>query len=155
MESKEEISAHLRVAERAAAAPYVDYPKDPWWSVPAIGLLAVLFVLGTHVQLRTDLPSLVGVLLNLSVGGSGIAYYWWQRRRRGTMPQGDAPREVSRVMWAFIVGAVLVCAVLLLLAAVAPLWLALPAAFLLVSASMLWYGRAYEEAAAQVRNRLA
>ena len=33
--------------------------------------------------------------------------------------------------------------------------LALPAAFLLVSASMFWYGRAYEKAAAQVRNRLA
>lgn len=154
MESKDEVRDQLRAAERAAAAPYVDYPKDPWWTVPGFGALASLFVLGVNLRQQSDLPDWAGTLPLALVAASVCGYVLWQRRRRGIAPSGKAPREVSRVLWRFVLGAFVVAVVMFVLADLAPLWLAVPFAFVFASGGMLWFGRAYDRAAAQARERL-
>lgn len=155
MESDRQLRERLLLAERAAAAPYVDYPRDPWWIAPGFGLLAVLFVLGINLRERPDGSGWLGSLMSLAVVLAAGGFLRWQRRRRGTMPAGKAPREVKRVLVGFVVGASIVAVALFTLADTAPLWLALPAAFAVTTAGMLWYGAAYDHAAAKVKERLA
>ena len=155
MESRDEVRDRLRAAEWGAAAPYVDYPKDPWWVVPGFGALASLFVLGVNIGERADVPDVVAALLMALVALSSWGYVSWQRRRRGTAPSGKAPREIDRVLWWFVVGAVVVAVALFVLADWAPLWLGVPVAFVLTAAGMFWFGSAYARASAKVRERLA
>lgn len=154
MESEDEIRDQLRAAERAAAAPYVDYPKDPWWTVPGFGALAALFVLSIDLRGQSNMPGWSGTLLLALFMACVIGYLWWQRQRRGTMPSGNAPPEFKRVMWGFALGALVVGVGLFVLADLASLWLAVPSAFVIASVGTLWFGRAYDRAAAQVRERL-
>lgn len=155
VESDDEVRDQLRTVERAAAAPYVDYPRDPWWVVPAFGALASLLVLGIDLSGHSDVPDVLGVLLMAFVALSAWGYAWWQYRRRGTAPSGKVPQELNRVLWWFVAGAIVVAVAMFLLADWAPLWLGMPVAFVLASAGMSWFGRAYERAAAKVRERLA
>lgn len=154
MESNDEIRAQLRAIDRAAAAPYVDYPKNPWWAVPAFATVAPLFVLGVNLSERSDVPDALAALLMAIVVISAWGYAWWQYRRWGAAPADKAPREVNRVMWGFVAGAVVVGVALFMLADWAPLWLAMPTAFMLVAAGLFWFGRAYARAAQKVRERL-
>lgn len=62
--------------------------------------------------------------------------------------------EITRVFWWFISGAIVIGFAVLTLGYSAPLWLALPVAFVVGTAALLWYGRAYDRAAARVRKRL-
>lgn len=150
MENNDEMRAQLRAAERAEAAPYVDYPEDPRWAAPAFGGLALLLALTASLHDRPVFSSLLSMLVVLSVMG----YVIWQRRRRGTQPSGKAPREISQVIWGFVAGAIVIGFALLSLGYSAPLWLALPVAFVVGTAGLLWFGRAYDRAAARVRERL-
>ena len=154
MKGPDEIREQLRAVERAAAAPYLNYPKNPWWVVPAFGALASLFILGVHLSKRSDLSNALWTALMALVAISAWGYTWWQYRRWGAAPAGKAPREVNRAMWWFVAGAVVVAVALLLLADRAPLWLGMPTAFVLTSAGVFWFGRAYARAAARVRERL-
>lgn len=150
----DEIRDRLRTDEQAAAAPYLNYPTDPWWVVPGFGVAASLFVLGVNLHAQPDVSDWVGTALQALVVVCAWGYAWWQRRRRGTMPSGRAPREVNRALWGFIVGAVVVAVALFVLADWTPLWVGTPAAFVLASAGMLWFGRAYDRASAKARERL-
>lgn len=154
MES-DELRDQLRAADRAAAAPYLDYPKEPWWVVPAFGALASLFVLGVGLRDRPDVPGVLWALIMALVALSAVGYVSWQRRRRGATPSGRAPQEVNRVLWWFVGGAIGVAVVLFLLADWAPWWVGMPAAFVLASGGLFWFGRAYARAVAKVRERLA
>lgn len=155
MESKDEARDQLRAAERAAAATYVDYPKDPWWFTPGFGVLAVLLVVMIKLQEQPQTPGWIATLLMVLILAGSLGALRFQRNRRGTLPSGRAPREVNRVLWGFILGAVVVAVTLFVLADLAPLWLAVPAAFLLTSGGLVWFGHAYDRAATQVRKRLA
>lgn len=88
MESNDEVRAQLRAAERAEAAPYVDYPQDPRWTAPAFGVLASLLVLTANLHNNPALSSTLSMLVMLCV----LGYALWQRRRRGTQPSGKPPR---------------------------------------------------------------
>lgn len=70
------------------------------------------------------------------------------------MPSGKAPSEFNQVLWGFALGALVVGVTLFALADLAPLWLAIPSAFVIAFVGMLWFGRAYNRAAARVRERL-
>lgn len=131
----------------------MDYPKDPWWTVPGFGALASIFVLGVNLREHSNMPDWAGTLPMALVAACACGYALWQRRRRGTMPSGKAPREINRILWGFVLGAVVVVVAMFLLANLAPLWLAVPCAFVLASGGMLWFGHAYDRAATQVRER--
>lgn len=155
MESDDGYREHLREVERAAAAPYVTVLQHPWWAVPAFGALASLYVLGVELSSRPEVSRILATSLMALLAGSTWVYAYWQRRRSGVSPSGKAPREIDRVMWCYVAGAVVVAIVLILLADLAPLWIGMPAAFILAATGILWFGRAYARAAARVRERLA
>lgn len=106
MESDADAETLLAVAERAGAAPYVDYPPTPRWYPPATGLWAAAFVLvltgawGDAVVFVPGLAVLIGIEL---------AFLAWYRRLRGTMPAiAGAPPEFTRIFRWYAVGVVAV-----------------------------------------------
>jgi len=151
MESNNEAREQLRAAERAEAAPYVDYPPDPRWISPAFGVLATLLALAANLHDHPGWSSVPSTLVVLGV----VGYVLWQRRRRGTQPYGTAPRELTRVYRWYLGGAIVIGTALLVMGYWAPLWLALPVAFLAGTLGLLWFIRAYDRAATRVRKRLA
>jgi len=140
----------LREAERAAAAPFVDYPATPLWYSPAVG--AWFTALAAIVWYRPDtkyaIPAIV-VLIAL-VG----AFVSWHTRVRGTMPTlTGAPRELRGPMLSYGVGVVVIAAIVI------PMGMWEPTAgvivtFVLVTVGIAAYEGAYARAARAVRKRL-
>lgn len=148
MESSE-IRAALRDADRAEAAPWVVYPPTPRWYPPATGVWAAALVL--------VLGGLDGMAHKLGLAGLvavELGFLAWYRRYRGTWPTGSAPRELRPALVWFVVGALVVVAVLLLVHVVVGLWPTAVVALAGVTALMAWYERAYAAAAARARERL-
>ena len=152
MESIEEIREQQRVAERAAAAPYVDYPPTPLWYPPLMGLWAfAATVLFTHPH-ASGAVRVVGELVLLA---AVFALVWWQRRVRGVWPTGRAPREIRRVMAGFVAGTVVVVGLVVGLRVAANVWVAAGVALVVVTMGLVWYEKAYARASDRVRERLA
>ncbi len=159
MES-DEIRETLREAERAAAAPWVDYPRDPAWHALALSVAGPMFVL-IGAQLfgalagRATVIALPSVVLSLLV----VLVVTDQRRRRGTWPTGAMPTELRALLPGYIAGAIVLAVVFAGAGALAPapvpLVLALVLAYGVTFAGVRWYLRAYDRAAARVRERLA
>lgn len=154
MENSEGLREQIRAAERAAAAPYVDYRPDPWWVAPGFGLIAALLVLGIGLRSQTNAPGWASTVPMAAVVVCVLVYVRWQRRRLGTLPSGKAPREVRRVLRVYIVAGLLVGLGLFLLADLVSLWWGLPIAFAVTTGAMAWYISAYSHAAERVRERL-
>jgi hypothetical protein len=140
----------LAEAERAAAAPYVDYPRTPTWYPPAVGVWAAALVAVLGVEGHTLRSAGLAALLVLEA-----LFLAWYRRKRGVMPNlRGAPREIAREMRWYVVGAVVVVAVVGGAFAVSSL-LAAAVALVLVTVGVAAYERRYEAAAARTRDRLA
>lgn len=151
MESERgELAAELRQADRAAAAPWIDYPATPAWYPVATGLWAALFCL--TMAIPDESPKRALALLALVL--IELAFVAWYRRRRGTWPRGRAPEEISKVMRAFVLGALAVLGVVGLTLWLAAPWVAAIVAFVVVTPSVAWYERVYAAAAARARTRL-
>ena len=155
MESNE-ISEELREAERAAAAPYVTYPKEPWWALWALSCVLPLLTLALHETRQGSEgsgPLLVmpSVLISVIV----VVVVTAQRKRQGALPAGKAPNELQRVYRWYFVGAAMFGVGAIALGLLTPLIVSLPIAFLLNLGGLLWFGYSYERAAARVRARLA
>jgi hypothetical protein len=150
MESFSDPRQDLADAERAAAAPYVDYPKTPAWYPPAVGIWAAALVAIIGVDDHTVRSAgLVGLIV------LEVLFLAWYRRKRGVMPNlRGAPREIAREMRWYVVGALVVVAVAGAAFTVSSL-LAAAVALVLVTAGVAVYERRYEVAAARTRDRLA
>ena len=142
----------LAMAERAGAAPYIDYPPTPRWYPFVVGGWSALIVLAAGIS--GEHAMLGAVLLALLVG-SEFAFLAWYRRYRRVMPSmTGAPREIAAAFRRFFIGTVVV------LSACAGIyaWLGpLPAAavtFCLVTLAIALYERDYAAAAAVARARL-
>lgn len=150
MESESDVARALRTADRAAAAPYIDYPPTPKWYPPATGLWAGAFCLATGIPDGSPLRALA----LLALVAVELAFIAWYRRYRGTWPRGRAPEEIRTVLVAFVVGAAVVIAVLALTLWAAPVWVAAIVAVAVVTPVVAWYENAYAAAATRARTRL-
>lgn len=152
METTPDPREQLDEAERAAAAPYVDYPRTPTWYAPAVGawsaaLVAVLATLTSH-----PVPSVVVLVVLVAAEGGFIA---WYRTKRGTMPSmRQVPPEIRSEMTRYLVGLVVVMAAVVAAAVLLPWVFAAVLAFVLVTAGLTVYERRYGRAAAATRARL-
>ncbi|HXH56004.1 hypothetical protein [Iamia sp.] len=153
MESDRTPRDPLAAAERAGAAPYVDYPPTPWWYFPAAGAWAASMVVA--IGQAGERPGLtVGLVLVLVA--AEVAFIGWYRRYRGTMPSfSGVPAEVARAMGGFAVGAVVVVAVVVAATVWAGVLAGAALAFVGVTAGLVAYERRYEAAARATRERLA
>ena len=152
MESDPSVPALLRQAERAAAAPYVDYPATPHWYPPAVGAWAAAMVLA--VASLPDHPVVATIGLVVLVAGEA-AFFAWYRRYRQTMPslQG-APHEISDAFRRYAVGLFVVLALCGLTFLVAGLMACVVVTFVLVTGGLAIYERHYANAAQAARDRL-
>jgi hypothetical protein len=150
METNRDAADAIRQAERAAAAPYIDYPPTPRWYPPATGLWAAAFCLAMAIP---DDSALRAVALVILVAVQ-LIFLAWYRRYRGVWPRGRAPEEVRKVLMAFVVGATAAIGVLGMTLWLADAWIAAVVAFVVVTPAVVLYERAYAAAAARARVRL-
>lgn len=148
--------SELLAPERAAAAPYVLKPLHQWWHAALLSLAGPLFALVTSETLRAFegggtwafLPGIAITLLTILVMVD-------HRKRRGVTPRGKAPLELRAVFRWYYVGAALVLVGIAVLAMNTSPWLSLPVSYVACLGGLMWFGAAYERAAARVRARLA
>jgi hypothetical protein len=150
MESARDIEEALHQADRAAAAPYIDYPPIPRSYLVVTGLWAVCFCLTFAIPRPGPLREVAQLML-IAVS---LALTRWYHRHRGTWPRGRAPEEIRRVKVTFVIGAtVVVCLVAVAFGLAGP-WVATPVAVVVMAPALAWYERAYANAAARARARL-
>lgn len=145
MESSE-IRDALREADRAEAAPWVEFPPTPWWYVPAASLWAGSLVLA----LAFDNKALFFALIALE-----LLFLAWYRRYRRLWPTGSAPQELRRPIVAMVVALAGSIGATLLVHALAGPWWAAATMTLTTAGILAWYERAYVAAARRTRERLA
>lgn len=141
-----------RTAERAEAAPYIDFPPTPAWYPPAAGLwagslVAMLALNNTHSRL-----ALFGIMALLVVQ---ILFVRWYRAYHGALPSPKgAPPEFAGAFRRYTLGIVVVIAatagVWLLLGP----WVAAVTTAALVGVGLALYEKEYAAAAARTRERL-
>ncbi|MBJ8342167.1 hypothetical protein JGU71_25075 [Antrihabitans sp. YC3-6] len=145
----------LELIERAAAAPYIDYPPTPAWYPTAVGLW-VAAMIGTFWWWRENAVLFVGALVLLVA--IEVAFVRWISKRHGALPRlghGTPPPEITRAYQSFFVGLIVVVAAVGLIWWLGGLVAAMVAAFVLVTAGLTLYERSYALAARTVRARWA
>ncbi|WP_028659852.1 hypothetical protein [Nocardioides insulae] len=156
MESDDELNEQLRMADRAAVAPYVEYPKDPWWAAPGFGVYcavwAVLVGLPDGAGRAWEIATVVLMIVMVAFLG---AYFGYQRRRWGAFPRGKPPREIAVAYFAWLVYFLTFMGVVWVAAEQWGLVFAVPFAFLGGTAGFWVYGLVYERAAGRLRRRVA
>lgn len=148
MES-DEIREAMLEADRAAAAPWVEYPPTPRWWPYLFAAWTLVFAL--NIGYVDGLPQALGTLLLAIVMGVVTG---WQRLRRGTYPTGRGPRELRASFVYLIVGAGVIALVAWLTSMTVAPWLGAIAAAILAFFLITTYERVYERAAEQIRARL-
>jgi hypothetical protein len=148
----EDLAAAHRVAERAAAAPYLDCPPTPLWFYPASGAWVAAYV--ALLGRREEHPVLlvVGIVGLTTVVGLFLS---WYQRYHGAMPRLlRGPREIRSVYVVYFVGLVA------LVGLVAGAWMllghlaAVVVAFGGTVVGLYGYERAYAVAASRARERI-
>ena len=153
MESSAEARSALAIAERASAAPYIDYPPTPAWYAPSVGAWVGLLVLAGYGA--SNRPAIFVPLLLVLVAAE-CAFLAWYRRYRQTMPSMRAvPPEIQAAFLRYGIGLVVVVGIGTVLYLFVSPYAAAAAAFGLVTAGLALYERDYANAAAAARDRLA
>jgi hypothetical protein len=143
----------LAAAERATASVWTDYPPTPAWYFPAVGAWGAVLV---YTISGVDSSAVqVPVILGLVALGGG--FMGWYQRYRGAMPKlTSAPPEFRRAILAFFaVYAVLIAAVVVVGFALDLPLAAAAGTFVVATAGLYVYEKAYESAARRTKDRLA
>ena len=142
----------LAEAERAASAPYVDYPPTPKWYPPAAGLWAAGFTLTVTAAWRRPVIFVPAIVALLALEALFLV---WYRRYRRTMPDlRAAPVEFRSEFRRYAVGLVGVVAAVVVAAWLTGPWAAAATTFVLVTVGVLLYERRYAAAATATHARL-
>jgi hypothetical protein len=143
----------LAAAERATASVWTDYPPTPAWYFPAVGAwgAVLVYAISGVDSSAVQVPVILG-LVALSGGFMG-----WYQRYRGAMPKlTSAPPEFrSAILAFFAVYAVLIAAVVVVGFALDLPLAAAAGTFVVATAGLYVYEKAYESAARRTKDRLA
>lgn len=151
----------FHAAQRAEAAPFINYPRGGWWHPPLYGLWwgAVLYT-ASWPGYASDTRRWTGLTVHLALGilllvlmGIHVAQLV---RRRGTYPSmRAAPKEIKATWLQFQVACLVVLAAFWGIWALAGRWWGIGAAAVLATAVVAWYEHAYGVAVQKVRDRLS
>lgn len=152
MESTPTPDEVLRATDRAAAAPWTDYPPTPLWYPPITGVWAGLLVVVIGQRDTHPAITLFGLL---GLIAAEYAFVLWYRRYRGTMPASAPPAEFRPAIARLILGAAAVAGAAWLTGHFLGLIPAAAVVVFLVTLLIAWYETAYAAAAAAARARLS
>ena len=151
MESKD----LLHDLDLAAARPFIDYPRTPWWYPVFMGWyfssIATALLLGSSGNFVAAAVVFAGAIVAVAV------FVRWYRAQWGTWPQMTAaPPEIRRAYREFYVGGAVAVVFTAVVGLLAPGAVTVAVAFV-VSTALIWvYERKiYPAACAEVRARLA
>lgn len=148
-DSRDSVREQLHAMERGETASWVVYPPTPvWWAV-AYGLWAAAFALVIGL-LDGPAQALSQLGLTLMVGVTAA----WDRRRRGTYPNGRPPREFNGVILRMLLGVAAVGGLAWLAGEQVSVWPAAAIAGVGTFAVVSRYDHEYAAIAARVRERL-
>jgi hypothetical protein len=152
MESDATPQQALAAAERATASIWTDYPRTPAWYYPAVGAWAAAVV---YTVAGVD-SAIVQVPVMLALVGLSAGFMGWYQRYRGAMPRlTSAPAEFRRPIWAyFAVYSLLVAAVIVVGFVLDLPLVAAAGTFVVATAGLYAYEKAYESAARRTKERL-
>jgi hypothetical protein len=152
MESYAQARSALAVAERAGAAPYIDYPPTPKWYPAAVGAWLAAVILTCHGA--SERPAIFVPLL-VALIAAEFAFIAWYRRRWQTWPSmRNAPKEINAAYRRYALGtAPAFVAGIALYVFLGP-YVAAAFAFVVTTAGLTLYERYYRDAAEATRRRL-
>lgn len=146
---RDTVREQLREVERGEVVSWVACPPMPFWWPLGFGVWAAALVL------------VVGLLDGAAQGGLTLALLLpmfgliaWDRRRRGTYPNGLPPRDFRGAVLRMLFGAAVVAVVAWLLEVQVSVWLAAAVAGIGSWAVVAWYEHEYAAIAARIRERL-
>ncbi|MET0323718.1 MAG: hypothetical protein ABW219_00750 [Ilumatobacteraceae bacterium] len=153
MESDRDPRQLLAEAERASAAPYIDYPPTPGWYAPAVGAWAAAMVLTIGAMGDNKLVAVPVLIVLIALEGAFFAWYRHYRKVNPTLT--NAPPEIAGAMRRYAVGVVVVVAACILAFVLGGAIVSAVVAFVTVTVGLLLYERRYAAAAAATRQRLS
>lgn len=154
MESNETADRDLQRAERAAAAPWIDYKPSPWWLVPSFALLegALVLLLGERENIHGAVFAVTAVLLVFLL----FAWLGAAMSRHGVVPRlRHAPAEFVALLRAYYAGFALLVAVVVIMYVGVGSRVAAVAAAVGAAGGLYLYEWYYAKVAEAVRTRLA
>ncbi|MGD9959979.1 hypothetical protein [Nocardioides sp.] len=153
MESNSDQMAQLREADRAAAAPYLDYPPSPVWYPVATGAWFALMLLAVSALDDHRGWAIAAIVTLVAIEFAFIA---WVRRSWGTWPRmAGAPAEITGAYRWYVVRLVALVLVVGVAGWLGGHWVAAGVAFVGTTALIWTYDRIYARAASLTRERLA
>ncbi len=145
----------LHDLDLAAARPFIEYPRTPWWYPALMGgffaAIASSLLLGASGSDAAAAGVLAGAMVVMGV------FVGWYRTRWGTWPQmTEAPTEIRRAYRRFFAGVLVAVVVSVIVGLLSPGVVSVAVTFL-VFATLIWAyeRRVYPAACAEVRARLA
>jgi hypothetical protein len=152
MES-DELTQALRDADRAAAAPWTDYPRTPNWYPPVTGAWATGLFAAVNQRSAHPVGAVAGIVVLLALE---VVFIAWYRRYRGALPSlASPPREFRPAIARYLLGLTIVAALAWLAWVFGGLIGSLIAVFAGITTLLWWYEREYARAASATRQRLA
>lgn len=151
---RQEVARELADAERAAAAPYINYPPTQWWEIVLIATWAGALVYAVGTDRIDGFPQ---ALLIFALVGVELVWINWRSRSHGAMPwpgKGNPPPEIAKLWRHYYLGVAAFAAM------IAVVWIlgnhvaAAVFVFFLTLVSLTWYETRYGAAATRVRERL-
>lgn len=143
----------LDIAERAGAAPFVDYPTTPSWYAPIVGLWAAGMTAVIPNMSDNKAVMIPAVLVLIAIE---FAFISWYRRFMGTMPNlKNAPAEIRAEMKRYFIGVVVAFTAIALSLIFIGWWAGAIVAFATVTIGLTVYERRYEAAAKRTKQRLS
>ncbi len=145
----------LKIADRAAAAPFTDCPELPGW-YPLAGGAWFAAILGTGAYEWPDNKALRLLVIAVLVAVLGAAVRWYRNASgvEHSLDARKAPPEIGRTMVGYYVGATAALAVAFACWAFAPPVVTVAVTFVLATAGLAVYERRYRQAAEVVLTRL-
>ncbi len=149
-----ETNDSLRDLDRAAARPFIDYPRTPWWYPILIGgyfaaILAAVFMLSNG-------NVVVGIVIEFVAILALGAFIGWYRRRWGTWPKmSEAPAEIRGAYRRYLAGVAVSLVLIVVVGLLSPHVVTVVVTFLVFTTLIWGYERkVYPAACADVRARL-
>jgi hypothetical protein len=152
MESDQDPRQLLAEAERAAAAPFIDYPPTPRWYAPVVGAWAAAMVLTIGAMADHKLVAVPVLVLLIALEGAFFAWYRHYRKVNPTLT--NAPPEIAVAFRRYAVGVVVVVAACVIAFVLGGAIVSAVVAFVTVTGGLVLYERQYAAAAAVTRERL-